>query len=155
MPVSHRLSLQTGSNGNWKKSSVFCSPPLVWSFQAKLQLADAGQWPTLCCQGSSTKPRWAYLTVCVCVCLWASARVHCCVCVPCAFVLWCCSCLAFWLIFRFLRACACTVIKPELSPSHLTTEEHEVEKYKEEEQIQLLLEADGRSAPWKYVNKYL
>ncbi|XP_056258366.1 SH3 and cysteine-rich domain-containing protein 2-like isoform X1 [Seriola aureovittata] len=35
----------------------------------------------------------------------------------------------------------------ELSSSHLTPEEREVEKDKEEEQIQLLLEADGRSAP--------
>ena len=53
----------------------------------------------------------------------------------------------FGLFLDFVRACACAVIKPELSPSHPTTEGHEVEKYKEEEQIQLLLEADGRSAP--------
>lgn len=59
----------------------------------------------------------------------------------------------FGLFLDFVRAC--TVIKPELSPSHLTTEEHEVEKCKEEEQIRLLLEADGWAAPAKYVNKYL
>ncbi len=140
-----------------KNNFAFYFPSLVWSVQAKLQLADARQWPAVCRQGSPAKPRWAYLSVCVCACVyeWVHMCIVVCVCVPCAFVLWCCSCLAFWFIFRFLCACACTVIKPELSPSHLTTEEHEVEKYKEEEQIQLLLEADGRSAPWKYVNKYL
>lgn len=31
-------------------------------------------------------------------------------------------------VFRSLCACACTIIKPELSPFHLTTKEHEVEK---------------------------
>lgn len=49
------------------------------------------------------------------------------------------------LFLDFVRAC--TVIKPELSSSHLTTEE--------EEQIQLLSEAGGWAAPAKYVNKYL
>lgn len=112
-------------NGNWKKKnhSAFCFPPLVGSIQAKLQLANACQWAVGCRQRSSTKSRWASLTLCVCLYEWALVCL-----LSCAFGLSCWSCLAFWFIFRSLCACACTIIKPELSPFHLTTKEHEVEK---------------------------
>ncbi len=88
--------------------------------------------------------------LCVCLCVCACVFMSECMCAFVSHVLWFCDVALvslFGLFLDFVSACACTVIKPELSPSHLTTKEHEVEKFKEEEQIQLLLEADGRSAP--------
>ena len=110
-------------------------------------------------QPSQGERTWASVCVCVCVDDW----VHCYVCFPCAF---CCVCVcvcvcgvalveSFGYFLDFVCACVCNVIKAEVPPSHLTAEEREVENFKEEEQIQLLLEADGRSGPWKYVDKYL
>lgn len=58
-------------------------------------------------------------------------------------------------IFGFLCTCACTVTKPELH-LHFIQQPRSIKWKKiEEEQTQLLLEADGPSAHWKYVNKYL
>lgn len=81
------------------------------------------------------------VSLCVRVCVCVRVLLFCVVALVWPFGLF----LDFFLLF--LRACVCTVTKPEVPPSHLTSEEHGAEKDKEEEQIQLLLEADGRSAP--------
>lgn len=98
----------------YKIPCALFSPPLVGSIQAKLQLADARQWPVGCRQGSSAKPRWAQ-SECACGCMSESAGWVC-LC-PCAFVSWRCSCPAFWVllfdfsIFFFFCTFACNVIK--------------------------------------------